>query len=108
MGSAKCLVHVLDRETGRLGELFLRRLTAKLHLEAASRTGELLLPLDDVNRTRIVRAWFATARCNRLADPPRRIRRELEPTAPVELLDRAVEPSVPSWMRSRNGTPRPR
>ena len=29
---------------------------------------------------------------HRLADPPRRVRRELEPAAPVELLDGAVEP----------------
>src|SRR5581483_754447 len=44
------LVDVLDRQAGRLGELVLRRLAAELDLEPAGGAGELLLPLDDVDR----------------------------------------------------------
>ena len=44
---------------------------------------------------RIVRALSASARRDRLANPPRRIGGELEAAAPVELLDRADEPERP-------------
>ena len=60
---AERLVDVLDRQAGGLGQLLLRRLAAELDLEPARRARQLLLPLDDVDRTRIVRAWLATARC---------------------------------------------
>jgi hypothetical protein len=99
---------VLDRQAGRLGELVLRRLAAELDLEPARRARQLLLALDDVHRdadrARVVR----DRALHRLADPPGRVRRELVAAAPVELLDGAVEAEVPSWIRSRNGTPRPR
>src|ERR1044072_5742179 len=42
---AERLVDVLDRKAGRLGELFLRRLAAVLHLEPARGTTEHLLTL---------------------------------------------------------------
>ena len=88
---AERLVDVLDREAGRLGELLLRRLAAELDLEPAGRTRQLLLALDDVHRhadrPRVVR----DRSLHGLADPPRRVRRELEPAAPVELLDGTVE-----------------
>src|SRR5205809_4625671 len=47
--SAERLVDVLDRKTGRRGELPLRRLTPELDFEPARGAAELLLPLDDVN-----------------------------------------------------------
>ena len=85
------LVDVLDRQAGRLGELVLRRLAAELDLEPARGARQLLLPLDDVDgnadRARVVR----DRALHRLADPPRRVRRELVAAAPVELLDGAVE-----------------
>ena len=63
----------------------------ELDLEPAGGAGELLLALDDVhghaNRPRVIRHGAL----HRLADPPGRVRRELEPAAPVELLDGAVE-----------------
>src|SRR4029079_13122238 len=81
----------LDREAGRLGELFLGRLAPELDLEPARRARQLLLPLDYVHghadRARVIRHGAL----HRLADPPGRVRRELVPTAPVELLDRAVQ-----------------
>src|SRR5213076_170381 len=43
MRGAQCLVDVLHRQTGRLGELFLRGLAAELELEPARRARELLL-----------------------------------------------------------------
>src|SRR5437868_8643758 len=73
---AERLVDVLDRQTGRLGELVLRRLAPQLDLEPARRAAELLLPLDHVygnaDRPRVVR----DRALDRLADPPGRIRRE--------------------------------
>ena len=85
------LVDVLERQARRLGELLLRRLATELDLEPARRPRELLLALDDVDghtdRARVIR----DRPLHRLPDPPGRIRRELEPAAPVELLDRAVE-----------------
>src|SRR4029453_17576369 len=72
-------------------ELLDRGLAAEAHLEALARAVELLLTLLHVHghadRRRLVRARALA----RLADPPRRVRRELEPLAVVELLDRAVE-----------------
>jgi len=44
---------------------------------------------------RIVRAWSAIARVDGLADPPRRVRRELEALGVVELVDGAHEAQVP-------------
>src|SRR5688500_13295413 len=85
------LVHVLDGEPGRLGELLAGRVAAQLDLEPARGAAELLLALDDVHghsdRARVV----GHSTLHRLADPPRRVGRELEAAAPVELLDGAVE-----------------
>src|SRR5213079_1731896 len=85
------LVNVLERQAGRLGELFLRRLAAELDLEPARGPAELLLALDDVDghadRARVVR----DRALHGLADPPGRVRGELVAAAPVELLDGTVE-----------------
>ena len=89
------LVDVLDRQARRLGELVLRRLAAELDLEPPRRARQLLLALDDVDgdadRPRVVR----DGALHRLADPPGRVRGELEAAPPVELLDRAVEAERP-------------
>ena len=82
---------MLHGQTGRLGQLFERRLARELGLEPPGDTRELLPALDNVDRDsndlRVVR----NRALHRLADPPRRVRRELEPAPPVELLDRAVQ-----------------
>src|SRR6266516_1567185 len=91
LGGTERFVDVLDRQARGLGELLLRRLATELDLEPARGAPELLLPLDHVHghadRARVVR----DRALHRLADPPRRVRRELVAAAPVELLDRAVE-----------------
>src|ERR1700756_4978374 len=82
---------MLDREARRLRELVFRGLAAKLYLEPAGGARQLLLALDDVyrhaDRARVIR----NGALHRLADTPRRLRGELVSTAPVELLDRAVQ-----------------
>src|SRR5918996_1349439 len=92
VGGSECLVDVLDRKPGGLGQLLLRRLATELDLEPSCGARQLLLPLDHVdrnaNRPRVVR----DRPLHGLADPPRRVRREHEAATPVELLDRAVEP----------------
>ena len=64
----------------------------ELDLEPAGGARQLLLALDDVDghadRARVV----GDGALHRLADPPGGVGRELEAAAPVELLDRAVEP----------------
>ena len=98
---------MLHRQAGRLGELLLRRLAAELDLEPARGARQLLLALDDVDgnadRARVVR----DRALHRLADPPRRVGRELEAAAPVELLDRAVQPerSLLDQVEERNAEP---
>ena len=76
---------------GRLGELLVRRLPPGLGLQAPSDPRQLRAALVDMrrhaNRPRLVRDRALT----RLADPPGRVRRELETASPVELLGRAVE-----------------
>src|SRR5699024_521468 len=68
-----------------------RRLATELDLEPARSARELLLALDDVHgdadRARVI----CDCALHRLADPPGRVRRELVATAPVELLDGAVQ-----------------
>ena len=95
MRGTEGLLDVLNRKPRRLRELLLGRLTTQFHLEPAGRTRQLLLAFDDVHghpdRARVVR----DGALHRLADPPRRVRRELEATAPVELLDGAIEPECP-------------
>src|SRR5581483_8526153 len=92
MRRAERLVDVLHRQPGRLGELVLRRLAAELDLEPPRCTRQLLLPLDDVHRNADGARMVRDRALHRLADPPRRVRRELVAAPPVELLDRAVEP----------------
>jgi hypothetical protein len=109
VGSPECLVDVLERQAGCLGELLLRRLAAELDLEPSRGARELLLSLDDVHghadRPRVIR----DRTLHRLADPPGGVRRELEAAASSRTSRlRGSRPSVPSWIRSRNGTPSPR
>ena len=85
------LLDVLDRQAGRLRELFLGRLAAELDLEPPRRARQLLLALDDVHRD-ADRARVVGARAlHRLADPPGGVGGELVAPPPVELLDGAVQ-----------------
>src|SRR5215213_2038583 len=86
------LAHLLQRQLRLFRDLLLRRRAPELRRQLALRARDLRLALDDVHgdpdRPRLVR----DTALNRLADPPRRVRRELEPAAPVELLDSADQP----------------
>src|ERR1700730_5540885 len=83
---------MLHRQACRFGELFLRRLAPELDLEPPRGTRQLLLALDDVHRNADRAGVIRDSALHRLANPPRRVGRELEAAAPVELLDGAVEP----------------
>ena len=89
------LAHLLDRQLRALRDLLVRRLALELRDELALGARDLRLALEDVhrdaNRPRLVR----DAALHRLADPPRRVRRELVAATPVELLDRADEADDP-------------
>ena len=86
------LQHLLRGQGGLVGDLLERRLAAELRPEEPVGAVDLLQPLDDVDghadRARLV----GERPGDRLADPPGRIGRELEPSAPVELLDGADQP----------------
>jgi hypothetical protein len=88
-------VRLLERETRLLGDLLEGRLARELRPEIALRALHLLHPLDDVDgdadRPRLVRDGAR----DRLADPPGRVRRELEPPPPLELLDGADQAEHP-------------
>ena len=58
--------------------------------------------------TRIVRAWFATARWTDCRIHQVAYVENLNPRRQSNFSTARLSPSVPSWMRSRNGTPRPR
>ena len=85
-------VDVLDRHLGGVRDLLIGRVVRQLRRQLALDAGELALALLDVrgqaDRPRRVRE----AALDALADPQRRVRRELEALAPVELLGRADEP----------------
>src|SRR6266508_169160 len=85
------LVDVLDREAGRLRKLLLRRLAPEFDLEPARGAAKLLLALDHVDGHADRACIVGDGALHRLANPPGRVRRELEAPAPVELLDCAVE-----------------
>ena len=88
---AQDLAHLLDVDLELLGDLLRERLAPEPLDELALDVHDLVELLDhvhrDADRARLVRD---RAR-DRLADPPRRVRRELEAAAVVELLDRADE-----------------
>src|SRR5258708_3282411 len=85
-------VDLLRIDAGDLGDLLRRRLAAQLGDELALGTTDLVELLDDVDgdadRARLVGQRAG----DRLTDPPRGVRRELEALAVVELLGRAHEP----------------
>ena len=81
-----------ELELGLVGQLLARRLAPEPGLEPALRTGELHAPLVDVRRDTDRRGLVRDRPLAGLADPPGGVGRELEPLAPVELLDGAVQP----------------
>src|SRR6185436_1095943 len=84
-----------ERELRRLRELGVGGLAPELRDELALRARDLLLALDDVNRDADRPRLVRDPALHRLPDPPRRVRRELEALAVVELLDGADEADDP-------------
>src|SRR3954453_14116510 len=72
-----------------------RRLAAELRPERALCPVQLLHPLDDVHRHPNRAGLVGERPGDGLADPPRGVRRELVPAAPVELLDGADQAERP-------------
>src|SRR5262249_3770185 len=88
---AERLDDVLLLVPAQLGQLLGRRLSAVLELELPPDAAELDAPLVDVGRNADRPPLVRDRPLAGLADPPRRVGRELEPSPPVELLDGSVE-----------------
>ena len=83
---------VISRSTR---DLVVRRLAAALGAQLALGAHDLVQLLDDVDRHADRARLVGERPRDRLADPPRRVRRELVALAPVELLGRAHEADRP-------------
>ena len=86
------LEHALDLHLRGLRDLLVGRLAAELERQGELRARRPPLDLHDVHRHADRPRAVLDPALHRLPDPPRRIGRELESSAPVELLDRAHEP----------------
>ena len=75
-----------------VGDLLDRRLAAELDGERGTRAGEPALALRDVGRQADRARLVGERAADRLADPQRRVGREAEALAPVELLRGADQP----------------
>src|SRR5512133_17656 len=80
---------LLQRELRLLGDLLVGRLPPELRGERPLRASDFLLAVGDVHRDPDGPRLVGHPALNGLADPPGRVRRELEAAAPVELLHRA-------------------
>src|SRR3954468_20989110 len=83
------LDHLVDRELNRVSDLLLGRLATEPRGQLALRAVDLALALRDVDGQADRAGAVLQPALDRLTDPQRRVRRELEPLAPVELLGRA-------------------
>src|SRR5262249_36199243 len=82
----------IDRQDLRgLGD---RRLAAEAYRPLPGDAGDAVHRLDHVDRDPDRPALVREATLDRLADPPRRVGRELEATLPLELVDAAHQPGV--------------
>src|SRR4051794_37852625 len=93
--AAHDLLHLVERQVDVECDLEGQRLPAELGLQPALRAHDLVQLLDDVHRHPDRARLVGERPPHRLADPPGRVRRELEALAPVELLRRAHEPDRP-------------
>ena len=92
LGHIEGLVDMLLREACRLGQLVTRGLAAQTGLQLPPRPRQLHAALLDVGGHADRPRLTGDRALARLSDPPGGVRRELEPTSPVELLDCAVQP----------------
>ena len=96
-GLAAVLLHLDDLLGGHVelaAELFGRGLAAQVLQHLALHAGELVDDLDHVHRDADGAGLVGHGAGDRLADPPRRVGRELEALGVVELLDRTDEAQV--------------
>src|SRR5579884_1632468 len=109
------LLDLLERQIEVHRDLDRQRLAAELRTQLPLRADDLVQLLHDVYRHADRARFVGEGTCDRLTDPPRRVRRELEPLAVVELLgcahetDRALldqieerQPLVPIALRDRD------
>src|SRR5882672_6155946 len=82
-------LNVVERQLRVRRDLLGRGVTLERRDELAAGAGDLLLALDDVHRDADRARLVGDTALHRLADPPGRVRRELEALPPVELLRRA-------------------
>ena len=85
---------MVERQLRVRRDLLGRRITLERCDELAAGAGNLLLALDDVHRDADRACLVGHAALHRLANPPGRVRRELEALAMVELLDGPHQPEV--------------
>src|SRR5262245_56650338 len=81
------LAHLVERQLHLLRDLFRSRLATELLHEITRRADQLVDRLDHVHRDADRARLVGDRTGDRLADPPRRVRRELVATAPLELVD---------------------
>src|SRR4051794_5311487 len=86
---------VLQRQVRSRGDLLVGRLVAELRRELALDAPDLAGALRNVHGKADGTARVLESALDRLTDPERRVRRETEALAPVELLDRADQPQHP-------------
>src|SRR3954464_12489119 len=91
LGHAQDVAHLARRALELLGDLVWRGLAAERLHELALDVHDLVELLDHVHRDADRAALVGDRAGDRLADPPRRVRRELVAAAVVELLDGADE-----------------
>src|SRR5438270_306858 len=89
------LLHLFDRQVEVERDLDRHRLAAELRAQLALGAHDLVQLLDDVHRHADRARLVGELTGDRLANPPRRVRRELEALAVVELLRRAHEADRP-------------
>ena len=89
------LDHVGQRQVRRVGDLLVGRLVTELGRQLALDPAHLARPLRHVDGQADRAAGVLQAALDRLADPQRRVGREAEALAPVELLDGADQPEHP-------------
>src|SRR5204862_6221778 len=94
-GGGAHFTHLLQRQLRVLRAPLLRPPPSELRRQLALRAADALLALGDVHRDPDRPRLVRHSALYRLADPPGRVRRELEAAPPVELLDRPDQPDDP-------------
>src|SRR4051812_210260 len=105
LGHPQDVAHLARRALELGGDLFRRRLAAERLDELALDVHDLVELLDHVDRDANRPALVGDRSRHGLADPPRRVRRELVAAAIVELLDRADQPRRPPRAPPARGAP---